>query len=62
MGFIDKIVQKIFGSKSERDIKEIQPIIEKIHQEYEKIKVLSHDELRALSARLRDEVRASFAE
>jgi len=62
MGLIDKIVQKIFGSKSERDIKEIMPIIEKIHQEYEQIKVLSHDELRALSARLKDEVRSSFAD
>ncbi|MCX7986576.1 MAG: preprotein translocase subunit SecA [Bacteroidales bacterium] len=62
MGLIDRIVQSIFGSKSERDIKEIQPIIEKIHQEYEKIKGLSHDELRVLSARLRQEVQASFAD
>jgi len=61
MGLIDKIVQKIFGSKSERDIKEVLPIVEKIHQEYEKIRVLSHDELRALSAGLKNEVRASFA-
>ncbi len=62
MGLIESIVQKIFGSKSERDIKEIQPVIQRIHEEYEKIKILSHDELRTLSTKIRQEVKSSFLE
>jgi preprotein translocase subunit SecA len=60
MGVIENIIQKVFGSKSERDIKEVQPILDKILEEYEKIKILSNDELRALSSKLKEEVRSSF--
>ncbi|MBD1429139.1 preprotein translocase subunit SecA [Sphingobacterium litopenaei] len=42
-----KFLSKLFGSKSERDIKSIQPIVEKIKGEYSKLTNLSHDELRA---------------
>lgn len=42
-----KFLSKLFGSKSERDIKSIQPIVEKIKEEYEKLSSLTHDELRA---------------
>ncbi|MVZ65834.1 preprotein translocase subunit SecA [Sphingobacterium sp. DK4209] len=41
-----KFLSKLFGSKSERDIKGIQPIVQKIKDEYEKLSGLSHDELR----------------
>lgn len=41
------ILNKIFGSKSARDIKHIQPLVEKIKEEYAKLESLSHDELRA---------------
>ncbi|QDW27822.1 preprotein translocase subunit SecA [Pedobacter sp. KBS0701] len=37
---------KIFGSKSERDIKAIQPLVVKINEHYSKLSVLSNDELR----------------
>ena len=37
---------KIFGSKSERDIKLIQPLVVKINEHYSKLSALSHDELR----------------
>ncbi|HEY0768977.1 MAG TPA: preprotein translocase subunit SecA, partial [Sphingobacteriaceae bacterium] len=39
-------LNKLFGSKSERDIKVIQPIVEQIKAEYSKLSALSHDELR----------------
>ncbi|HEY0666825.1 MAG TPA: preprotein translocase subunit SecA [Sphingobacteriaceae bacterium] len=42
LGFLNKL----FGSKSERDIKVIQPIVEQIKAEYSKLSALSHDELR----------------
>lgn len=37
---------KIFGSKSERDIKALQPIVAQINEEYAKLASLSNDELR----------------
>lgn len=42
-----KFLGKLFGSKSERDIKSVQPIVNKIKEEYEKLSPLTHDELRA---------------
>ena len=47
------IWQKIFGSKAEKDMKEIAPYVEKVHVEYEKIKQLSNDELRAKTLEFR---------
>src|SRR5690606_23198817 len=40
-------LSKIFGSKSDRDIKHIQPLVSKIKEEYPKLESLTHDELRA---------------
>ena len=42
-----KFLSKLFGSKSERDIKAIMPIVNKIKEEYDKLSGLTHDELRA---------------
>jgi preprotein translocase subunit SecA len=53
MAFVNKILGKLLGNKSERDIKEITPIINKIKEEYERISKLSHDDLRAESAKLK---------
>jgi preprotein translocase subunit SecA len=40
-------ISKLFGSKSERDVKAIQPIVEKIKAEFVKLDNISNDELRA---------------
>ena len=37
MAFINKLLGKIFGNKSERDIKEVSPVVEKIKEEYNRI-------------------------
>ena len=42
LGFLNKL----FGSKSDRDIKLIQPLVEKTKEEYAKLSALSNDELR----------------
>ena len=39
-------ISKLFGSKSERDVKGVQPIVEKIKEEYAKLDGISNDELR----------------
>lgn len=46
MGFFDNIVKSIFGSKSDREYKEMQPLVAAINAEYEQLKSLSNDELR----------------
>jgi preprotein translocase subunit SecA len=56
MSLITTILTKIFGSKYERDIKEITPIFEKIKVAYETIKNLSSDELRAKTQELKKRV------
>ena len=47
MSLIIDIISKFFGSKSERDIKAIMPIVEKIKAAYENMGSLTNDELRA---------------
>lgn len=46
-GFLGKIMEAIFGSKYEKDVKSINPLVKQINEEYAKLKALSHDELRA---------------
>jgi len=45
--FLAKGLTKVFGTKSDRDIKEVLPIVKQINEEFAKLKDLSHDELRA---------------
>ncbi|HWD89029.1 MAG TPA: preprotein translocase subunit SecA [Mucilaginibacter sp.] len=40
-------ISKLFGNKSERDVKSIEPIVEQIRAEYAKLEGISNDELRA---------------
>lgn len=53
MAFINKILGKFLGSKADKDMAEIAPLLEQIKKEYERIKLLSNDELRAESVRLK---------
>ncbi|MDO5572153.1 MAG: preprotein translocase subunit SecA [Bacteroidales bacterium] len=46
---INDILKKIFGNKSQRDLKEIQPYVDKINAVYPEIAALSIDELRQRS-------------
>ena len=47
LDFLGKTVAKIFGSKSERDLKEITPYVALINAEYAKLAGLTDDQLRA---------------
>ena len=57
-----KFLSKLFGSKSERDIKSVQSIVDKIKEEYEKLSSLSHDELRAKTADFKNRIKAYLAD
>ena len=51
------IIKALFGSKADRDYKAIKPTLDKVLAAYETIDKLSNDELRALSASLRQKLR-----
>lgn len=61
MSVINKVLSLFIGDKYERDLKEINPYVDKIKAEYEKLSGLSNDELRKLTSDIRTEVRSSFA-
>ncbi len=55
MGFND-VLKKLFGNKSDRDMKVLIPIVGQVNEEWEKIKNISHDELRAASEEMKKQV------
>ncbi|MCQ2204361.1 MAG: preprotein translocase subunit SecA [Bacteroidales bacterium] len=57
MSFLNSLLTKIFGSKYEKDMKEIAPIIAKIKEIYPSIEKLSNDELRARVEQLKLDIR-----
>ena len=50
------ILKKVFGSKSDRDMKQVKPMLDKVLAAYPGIDALSNDELRARSAALRAKI------
>ncbi len=61
MSIVEKVVGSLFGSKSERDLKELQPWVDKINAETDRISGMSNDQLRAESVELKKRVRDSIA-
>ena len=55
------VFRKIFGSKADRDLKQLQPILNKVLAAYADIDRLSDDELREKSASLRQIIRDRIA-
>jgi len=49
-----QFIAKIFGTKSEKDIKRIQPLVEQTKEEGEKLKSVSNDELRNETKKIQD--------
>ena len=51
-----KLIAKLFGTKSEKDIKRIMPLVEQTKQEGERVKSLSNDELRAETKKIQEQI------
>jgi preprotein translocase subunit SecA len=47
-----QFITKLFGTKSEKDIRQIMPLVEQIKQEEQKLRLLTADELRAQTRQL----------
>ena len=61
MSIINSVLGVFLGNKYERDIKEINPYVGKIHIEYERLQGLSNDKLRDITDELKKEIH-SFIE
>ncbi|WP_020404581.1 preprotein translocase subunit SecA [Gracilimonas tropica] len=59
---VGQIITKVFGSKSERDIKKIQPIVDEIKSYEEQMKKLSDDELKAKTEEFRQKIKDATAD
>ncbi len=61
MSIVNKVLGLFLGNKYERDLKELSPYVEKIHNEFEKLQDLSNDQLRdrsdEIKKRIKDHVR-----
>ncbi len=62
MKFIQKIIEAIFGKKSDKDIKAVRPLIEMTKAEYEKLTNLTNDQLRGKSVEFKDRIAAFLKE
>ena len=58
----NKILQALFGNKSSRDMKLIQPLVEKVKATYDELKALSNDQLRAKTKEIQAQVQNSAKE
>ncbi|MGZ3945779.1 MAG: preprotein translocase subunit SecA [Mucilaginibacter sp.] len=50
-------INKLFGNKSERDVKSIEPLVEKIRPEFSKLDGISNDELRAKTLAFKETIK-----
>ncbi len=58
----NKFLQSLFGNKSSKDMKLIQPLVNKVKEAYPEIQKLSNDELRARTKQLQQYVQDSAKE
>ena len=62
MDFINKILKVFVGDKSQKDIKEIKPLVDKIKTIEPTLTNLSHDDLRAKTAAFKAQIQDSISE
>ena len=55
------LLSKLFGTKAERDIKLIQPILKKVIDEYNRVDRLSNDDLRAETVKMKEIIASRIA-
>ena len=59
---LNDLLTKLFGNKSQRDLKEITPWVDKIKAVYPSIQQLSNDELRARVDAIKQRIQGAVAE
>ena len=59
---LQSLFKKLFGDRNEKAMKELCPIVTEINNEYEKIKLLSDDELKAKTIEFKEKIENHTAE
>ena len=59
---IEKLFGSLFGNKNDRERKALQPLVEEINVEYEKLKPLSNDELRGKTTEFKARIKEYLAD
>lgn len=62
MNFVEKVISFVIGTKSERDLKRMRPMVEAINALEPEIEKLGDDELKSRFAAIRERVQAATAE
>lgn len=62
MNIINNILKAFVGDKSQKDVKGIRPIVDKINQYYGSLENLSNDELRAKTISFKEKIKQSRAD
>jgi len=57
MSILNKIIGKFVGNKAERDYGELEPYVGKVNAEFDKLRDISNDELRAKTNNLKEIIR-----
>lgn len=61
LDLVTKGITKIFGTKADRDLKELMPYIGKINAEFDKLSAITDDQLRGKTAEFKDRIAAATA-
>ncbi len=62
MNFVEKVISLVIGTKSERDMKRMRPMVEAINALEPEIEKFSDDEIKSRYAEIRDRVRAATSD
>ncbi|MFN4123994.1 MAG: preprotein translocase subunit SecA [Flavobacteriales bacterium] len=57
---VNKLLGKLFGTKSDKDLKEVMPIVQKTKEIYEQFFSLSNDQLRERTTQFRSKINAAI--
>ncbi|TMM53339.1 preprotein translocase subunit SecA [Maribacter algarum] len=57
MSFINSVIKAFVGDKSQKDVKQLQPMVDKIRSFESQLEGLSHDELRAKTAEFKAKIK-----
>ena len=56
MSIFNKVITKVFGKKSDKDLKKINPIVNQINDEYIKFEKLKDDELKNIFLNIKSDL------
>ncbi len=62
LGILNKAIGKIFGSKSDRDLKELNPFVDKVKDRFTGLSSLTNDELRARATSFKQRIQEHILE